>query len=135
MVCCREIAQHGTFTKDLFRFADLRDTVRISTFEFISFSHSADVVASPVVTTETLTCSVAEVALALGVSAPTVYRLITRRFLRSLDCLRHKRIPKRQVYALVSGSGRGGPWPSTSFKRPAGKKIGKLWVISGSFDL
>jgi len=109
VVCCREIGQHGTFTKAPFRFAVLRDTVRMSTSESISFSQSADVVASPVVTAETLTYSVAEVALALGVLAPTVYRLITRRFLRSLDCLRHKRIPKRQVYALVSGSGRGGP--------------------------
>jgi hypothetical protein len=35
----------------------------------------------------------------LGVSAPTVYRLITRRFLRSLDCLRHKRIPTPSVCA------------------------------------
>lgn len=60
-------------------------------------------------TTETLTYSVAEAALALGVSAPTAYRLITRRILRPLDCLRHKRIPKRQVHALVSGSGSGRP--------------------------
>ncbi len=66
---------------------------------------------SPIASTspEALTYSVAEAALALGVSAPTIYRLITRRILRPLDCLRHKRIPKRQVQALVSGSGSGLP--------------------------
>jgi excisionase family DNA binding protein len=77
----------------------------MSTPETVSFSQSADVVASPAVTPEALTYSVAEAALALGVSAPTIYRLITRRILRPLDCLRHKRIPKRQVHALVSGPG------------------------------
>jgi excisionase family DNA binding protein len=77
----------------------------MSTPESASFSLSADVVAAPAVAPEPLTYSVAEAASALGVSAPTIYRLITRRILRPLDCLRHKRIPKRQVHALVGGSG------------------------------
>jgi excisionase family DNA binding protein len=101
----RKIGQRETLTKALFHFAVLRDTARMSTPEPVSFSQSADVVASPAVIPETLTNSVAEAAMALGVSAPTIYRLITRRILRPLDCLRHKRIPKRQGHALVSGSG------------------------------
>ena len=109
MVRCQEIGQRSPLTKALFRFAVLRDTVRMSTPESVSFSPSADVVASPAVSSEALTYSVAEAALALGVSAPTIYRLITRRILRPLDCLRHTRIPKRQVHALVSGSGSGHP--------------------------
>ena len=109
MVRCQEIGQRSPFTKALFRFAVLRDTFRMNTSESICFSQSVDVVASPSVTTETLTYSVAEAALALGVSAPTAYRLITRRILRPLDCLRHKRIHKREVHALVSGSGSGRP--------------------------
>jgi excisionase family DNA binding protein len=87
----------------------LEDTARMSTPESASFSQSANVVAAPAVAPEPLTYSVAEAALALGVSAPTIYRLITRRILRPLDCLRHKRIPKRQVDAPVSGSGSGHP--------------------------
>ncbi len=105
MVRVQEIGQRSPFTKVLFRFAVLRDTVRMSTPESASFSLSADVVAAPAVAPEPLTYSVAEAASALGVSAPTIYRLITRRILRPLDCLRHKRIPKRQVHALVGGSG------------------------------
>jgi excisionase family DNA binding protein len=100
----RKIGQRETLTKALFHFAVLRDTVRMRTPESASFSPSADVVASPAVTPETLTYSVAEAAMALGVSAPTVYRLITRRILRPLDCLRHKRIPKRQVYDLLNNA-------------------------------
>jgi len=52
---------------------------------------------------EPLTYSVAETAQVLGVSMPTVYRLIVRRLLRPLPHLRHKRIPKRQVEAFVNG--------------------------------
>lgn len=79
----------------------------MSTPQAISFSLSADTVASPAVSSEALTYSVAEAALVLGVSAPTIYRLITRRILQPLDCLRHKPIPKRQVQALVNGLGPG----------------------------
>jgi hypothetical protein len=35
---------------------------------------------------------------------PTIYRLIARRLLRPLPHLRHKRIPKRQVQALINGA-------------------------------
>jgi excisionase family DNA binding protein len=101
----RKIGQREAFTKALFHFAILLDTARMSTPESVSFSPAAEVAASPTVTPEALTYSVAEAALALGVSAPTIYRLITRRILRPLDCLRHKRIPKRQVHALISGAG------------------------------
>ena len=51
---------------------------------------------------EPLTYSVAETAQVLGVSMPTVYRLIVRRLLRPLPHLRHKRIPKRQVQAFIN---------------------------------
>jgi excisionase family DNA binding protein len=48
-----------------------------------------------------LTYSVQESALALGVSQPTIYRLLARRLLRPVPGLRHKRIPVRQIEALV----------------------------------
>jgi excisionase family DNA binding protein len=51
---------------------------------------------------ETLTYSVTETARALGVSLPTVYRLIARRLLKPLPGLRHKRVSKRQVLAYIN---------------------------------
>lgn len=51
---------------------------------------------------ETLTYSVTETAHVLGVSLPTVYRLIARRLLKPLPGLRHKRLSKRQVHAYVN---------------------------------
>jgi excisionase family DNA binding protein len=51
---------------------------------------------------ETLTYSVAEAAFVLGVSHPTVYRLIARRLLKPLPGLRHKRLAKRQVHAYIN---------------------------------
>jgi excisionase family DNA binding protein len=51
---------------------------------------------------ETLTYSVTETARVLGVSLPTVYRLIARRLLRPLPGLRHKRVSKRQVHAYIN---------------------------------
>ena len=59
-------------------------------------------VAQPTTPLETLTYSVTETARVLGVSLPTVYRLIARRLLRPLPGLRHKRLPKRQVHAYVN---------------------------------
>ena len=59
-------------------------------------------VAQPTPPLETLTYSVTETALVLGVSLPTVYRLITRRLLRPLPGLRHKRLSKRQVHAYIN---------------------------------
>jgi excisionase family DNA binding protein len=51
---------------------------------------------------ETLTNSVSETARVLGVSLPTVYRLIARRLLKPLPGLRHKRVSKRQVLAYIN---------------------------------
>jgi excisionase family DNA binding protein len=59
-------------------------------------------VAQPTTPLETLTYSVTETARVLGVSLPTVYRLIARRLLRPLPGLRHKRLPKRQVHAYIN---------------------------------
>jgi len=57
---------------------------------------------APAISLEALTYSVGETAQVLGVSEPTIYRLVSRRLLRPLPGLRHKRIPKRQVLAYVN---------------------------------
>ena len=49
-----------------------------------------------------LTYSVEESAMALGVSRPTIYRLVARRILRPVPGIRHKRIPCQQIKRLVS---------------------------------
>ena len=59
-------------------------------------------VVQPTPSLETLTYSVTETARVLGVSLPTVYRLIARRLLKPLPGLRHKRVSKRQVLAYVN---------------------------------
>jgi len=56
---------------------------------------------------ERLTYSVEESAAALGVSKPTIYRLLARRLLRPVPGIRHKRIPCQQVRSLVSGELHG----------------------------
>ncbi|MBP9901122.1 MAG: helix-turn-helix domain-containing protein [Verrucomicrobia bacterium] len=53
---------------------------------------------------ERLTYSVKESAEALGVSNPTIYRLLARRILRPVPGLRHKRIPCQQVRQLVTSA-------------------------------
>jgi excisionase family DNA binding protein len=53
---------------------------------------------------EPLTYTVAEAAEALGVSSTTIYRLIARRVLKPMSSIRHKRISRRQVQALVNGT-------------------------------
>jgi excisionase family DNA binding protein len=63
---------------------------------------TAAVVASTPLPLETLTYSVTETARVLGVSLPTVYRLIARRLLKPLPGLRHKRVSKRQVLAYIN---------------------------------
>jgi len=72
---------------------------------------TADSFATPIATAPTaaptvepLTYSVTETATVLGVSLPTVYRLVARGVLRPLPGLRHKRLPKRQVHAFVEGA-------------------------------
>ena len=57
----------------------------------------------PIAQIERLTYSVEESAVALGLSKPTIYRLIARRILRPLPGIRHKRIPCEQVKRFGSG--------------------------------
>ncbi len=57
---------------------------------------------------EKLTYSVAEAASILGVSRPTIYRLMARRILVPIPGLRHKRLPKKQVRRLGKGADRAG---------------------------
>jgi excisionase family DNA binding protein len=64
--------------------------------------HGAGVAQSTPQPLETLTYSVTETARVLGVSLPTVYRLIARRLLKPLPGLRHKRVSKRQVHAYIN---------------------------------
>lgn len=64
------------------------------------FEHPEDIAAAPAAASEKLTYSVAEAAALLGVSRPTIYRLLARRVLIPIPALRHKRIPKRQVRRL-----------------------------------
>ena len=49
------------------------------------------------------TYSVAEAASVLGVSKPSIYRLIARRVLNPVPGLRSKRIPMKQVRRLADG--------------------------------
>jgi excisionase family DNA binding protein len=56
---------------------------------------------------ERLTYSVEESAVALGVSKPTIYRLIAREILRPLAGIRHKRIPCDQVRRFAMGDLHG----------------------------
>ncbi|MBL9194331.1 MAG: helix-turn-helix domain-containing protein [Opitutaceae bacterium] len=53
---------------------------------------------------ERLTYSVDESAQALGVSRPTIYRLLARRVLVPVAGLRHKRIPCQQIRRLVNST-------------------------------
>jgi excisionase family DNA binding protein len=62
-----------------------------------------DLVQTAAAPIERLTYSVVESATALGVSKPTIYRLLARRILRPVPGLRHKRIPCQQVRRLVGG--------------------------------
>jgi excisionase family DNA binding protein len=64
------------------------------------FEHPDDIPAAPAAVSEKLTYSVAEAAVLLGVSRPTIYRLIARRVLVPIPRLRHKRLPKKQVRRL-----------------------------------
>ena len=89
----------------LFRCVDLRDTQRMETTDFtnpVSFNVSAGT--APTLP-EKLTYSAAEAASLIGVSRPTIYRLIARRALIPIPGLRHKRIPKKQVRRLAQREG------------------------------
>ena len=77
---------------------------RRMTSEILPPSSATGQIFAPAVTLEALTFSVGETAQVLGVSEPTIYRLVARRVLRPLPSLRHKRIPKRQVLAYVNAA-------------------------------
>lgn len=51
-----------------------------------------------------VTISVGEAATILGLSEPTIYRLIERRLLKNLPGLRHKRITRRSLNAYCAGT-------------------------------
>jgi excisionase family DNA binding protein len=70
------------------------------------FEHPEDIAAAPAAASEKLTYSVAEAAAILGVSRPTIYRLIGRRVLIPIPGMRHKRLPKKQVRRLGEAEGR-----------------------------
>jgi len=53
---------------------------------------------------ERLTYSVEESAHALGVSRPTIYRMVARRMLTPVAGLRHKRIPCQQIRRLIAAT-------------------------------
>ena len=72
------------------------------TSEILPPPSAAAQISAPALSLEALTYSVGETAQVLGVSEPTIYRLVARRLLRPLPGLRHKRIPKRQVLAYVN---------------------------------
>jgi hypothetical protein len=50
-----------------------------------------------------LAYNVRETALALGISKPSVYRLLARNILYAVPHLRHKRIARSQIVKLVEG--------------------------------
>lgn len=64
--------------------------------------NAAEVVQPTPLPLEPMTYSVTETARVLGVSLPTVYRLVARRLLKPLPGLRHKRISRRQVHAYIN---------------------------------
>jgi len=65
------------------------------------FEHPGAIAATPAAAPEKLTYSAADAAVLLGVSRPTIYRLLARRVLIPIPGLRHQRIPKKQVRRLV----------------------------------
>ena len=67
---------------------------------FAHFEHPDDIAVAPAAASEKLTYSVAEAAALLGVSRPTIYRLIGRHVLVPIPGMRHKRLSKRQVRRL-----------------------------------
>ena len=87
----------------LFRFRILRDTSRMETEIHPTNVTEPNAAENRGPSLEPLTYSVAETAQVLGVSMPTVYRLIVRHVLRPLPFLRHKRISKSQVHNLITG--------------------------------
>ena len=95
-----EIGGKWRFIYPLFWLAWLNHSGRMNS-ETISHPFAAEPIPAPAVLHEVLTYSVAETAQVLGVSEPTIYRLVSRRLLRPMPGLRHKRFSKRQVLAYV----------------------------------
>jgi excisionase family DNA binding protein len=77
--------------------------MRMETIECVNavvLENDPGVVQAP---SEKRTYSVAEAASVLGVSKPSIYRLIARRVLNPVPGLRSKRIPMKQVRRLADG--------------------------------
>lgn len=87
---------------------DFRDTARMDTTELKNYVSIEEAAGTPPTPHEKLklTYTVAEAASLLGVSRPTIYRLMARRILIPIPGLRNKRIPKKQVRRLGQGDGR-----------------------------
>ena len=76
----------------------------METNEFTSSVIVDDVCQAASSLSEKLTYSVAEAASILGVSRPSIYRLMARRVLIPIPGLRNKRLPKKQVRLLADGN-------------------------------
>ena len=98
----------GSFspTQEPGRFISLKKLSNISGMKTNSCSHvpslgqNIDSAGAPLVP---LTYSVAETAAIVGVSEASVYRLLSKRLLKSAPGLRHKRIPRRNVHSYING--------------------------------
>ena len=101
----RQLWENGPSMLPLFRFVDLRDTARMDTTELKNYVSIEEAAGTPPTPHEKLklTYSVAEAASLLGVSRPTIYRLMARRIRIPIPGLRNKRIPKKQVRRLGHG--------------------------------
>lgn len=82
----------------------MRDTARMNSTESTDPITADEIVETTVPIPAKQTYSVAEAAAILGVSRPTIYRLIARRILVPIPGLRHKRLPKKQVRRLTLGA-------------------------------
>ena len=83
----------------------MRDTARMNSTP-ARFEHHNNIAGAPAAAPQKLTYSTAEAADVLGVSRPTIYRLITRQVLTPIPGLRHKRLPKRQIHRLTDAKNR-----------------------------
>jgi excisionase family DNA binding protein len=96
-----KLGEKSPLVCSLIRYVTVRHTAHMDTSTNARIEHPDDIAAVPTAVPERLTCSVAETAHLLGVSRPTVYRLMARRVLIPIPGLRHKRISKKQVRRLV----------------------------------
>jgi excisionase family DNA binding protein len=106
--CAPKLGGDGPSILSLFQFADLRDTARMETTDFTNPVTFDEAFETATTHHQKLTYSVAEAASLLGVSRPSIYRLIARRVLIPIPGLRHKRLPKKQVRRLGQGENCAG---------------------------